>query len=253
MKTLVIAGGTDGIGRALALACLERGDTVVVVGRGEERAKELLARRGVGARVFFLKADLRLLAESRRVVEEVKERFPVVDALVLCARCHRSARVETAEGIEENLALLYLSRYLLSHGLVESLVRAERPVIVNVAGSRVPLEAVRWDDLGLARDYHGGVALGQGGTLNELLGVAFAETYGAGRIRYVLIAPADIRSGSEEGVGETPASILAVVDDPPADPLSAFVEGRRTGVADSPADRRAAARLRELTRGLLTG
>lgn len=36
MKTLVITGGTDGMGKAIAGTYLDRGDTVVIVGRDRE-------------------------------------------------------------------------------------------------------------------------------------------------------------------------------------------------------------------------
>lgn len=50
MKTLVIAGGTDGIGGALAEYALKRGDTVVVIGRNPEKGGRFLgSARAAGA------------------------------------------------------------------------------------------------------------------------------------------------------------------------------------------------------------
>lgn len=272
MKTVVIAGGTDGIGKALAATRLSRGDTVLVIGRDEAKGKAFLdSAEALGARprAFFLRADLALLSENDRVVEAVRAQFPALDALVFCARHYRTQRAETAEGLEENFALFYLSRYVLGHGLVDALTSAERPVVVNVAGPGASLGVVRWSDLELRRGYHGGAALGQGGKLNDLLGVAFAERYGDRGVSYVLIHPG-VTATSFSGVydDETLKQITAMqsyakpveaalppiqaaIDAPPAQPLSAFVEGRRIGVEDDSFDRGAARRLETATERIL--
>jgi NAD(P)-dependent dehydrogenase (short-subunit alcohol dehydrogenase family) len=49
MKTAMITGGTDGIGRALATALLEQGHTVLVVGRDETKAATSSTPRGRAA------------------------------------------------------------------------------------------------------------------------------------------------------------------------------------------------------------
>ncbi|MFE3906900.1 SDR family NAD(P)-dependent oxidoreductase [Streptomyces sp. NPDC059153] len=79
MTTIVITGGTDGMGRALARTYLDRGDTVVIVGRDPAKAATL-------PQAHFIPADLSLVAENRRVTEEINDRYPAVHALVLCAR-----------------------------------------------------------------------------------------------------------------------------------------------------------------------
>ncbi|MER6118655.1 SDR family NAD(P)-dependent oxidoreductase [Streptomyces sp. NPDC001743] len=274
MNTLVIAGGTDGIGKALAELYLGRGDTVVVVGRNAGKGRLFLdAARAAGAagRAFFVTADLSLLAETSRAADEIRAAFPVVDALVFCARHYRSRRTETAEGYEENFALFYLSRHLLGQALAEPLARAQHPVVVNVAGPGAGLELVQWDDLQLSRHYHGGAALGQGGKLNDLLGVSYAQQYGPAGIRYVLIHPGVTATGfsGEYDAGTLPhirsmrehakpveaalPPIVDAIDKPPAEALSAFVEGRRIPVDTRGFDPAAARRLRELTDLLLAG
>ncbi|MEV5665007.1 SDR family NAD(P)-dependent oxidoreductase [Streptomyces flaveolus] len=274
MKTLVIAGGTDGIGKALAERHLARGDTVFVIGRNPAKGRAYLERaerHGAADRARFVTADLSLLAQTSTAVDEITREASSVDALVLCARHYQYRRTVTAEGYEENFALFYLSRYLLGHGLVESLRKAERPVVVNVAGPGAGLGVVRWDDLQLRHGYHGGAALGQGGKLNDLLGVAFAERYGATTgIRYVLIHPGvtatgfsgvydaetleHIRSMQQHAkpVSAALPPIVAALDDPPADPLTAFVEGQRIRVDTHGFDRAAAGRLASTTEQLLT-
>ncbi|MFG2376888.1 SDR family NAD(P)-dependent oxidoreductase [Streptomyces sp. NPDC048504] len=272
MKTVVITGGNDGIGRGLALTRLERGDKVVVIGRSEEKGKGLLAaaeERGAGDRAFFIAADLSLVAENRRVLDEIKASFPVVDALVLCARFFRSDRFQTADGYENTFALEYLSRYLLSHGLTETLEKSEAPVIVNVAGPGIQKPGIRWQDLQSERGYNGVGAQMQAGTANDLLGVAYAAEH-TGRTRYVLINPGstatsiagqydamtkahvDALKRMGKPVAQAVAPIDAVIDAPPVEPLSAYVEGERIRV-DHPAlfDKDAAARLATVTEELL--
>ncbi|MER7006169.1 SDR family NAD(P)-dependent oxidoreductase [Dactylosporangium sp. NPDC000555] len=264
MKTVVVAGGTDGIGRALVEERLGRGDRVVVIGRDPAKGHELF-----GGRVEFVTADLSLVGETMKAVDAVAAGNPVVDALVLCARHYRSERTETAEGIEENFALLYLSRYLLGHGLAPAMARAPRPVVVNVAGPGGGLHLVRWHDLELRRDYHGGAALGQGGKLNDLLGVAFVQRYPG--IRYVLVHPGATATGFSgtydpatrahveaiRATAKPPSAalppILAAIDDPPGEALSAIVEGRRIAVDGPDFDAGAAARLWSITKERLDG
>ncbi|MEV4222159.1 SDR family NAD(P)-dependent oxidoreductase [Nonomuraea sp. NPDC049725] len=259
-KTIVISGGTDGMGRALAAAYLERGDTVVVIGRDAAKAAAL-----PGAHVIA--ADLSLVSENRRVLEEINARHPAVDALVLCARYFRSTRFVTAEGIEGVFALEYLSRFILSHGLT---ARAAAPrVIVNVSGPGVPIGRIHWDDLMLERGYDGMAAQMQAGRANDLLAVAYAARHATGGTRYVLINPGPVassfageydpplaaqvaalkRHGRPVGDGIQP--IVARVDAPPAAPVTAFARFDPISL-DGPAfDPHAAARLHDLTRRLL--
>jgi NAD(P)-dependent dehydrogenase (short-subunit alcohol dehydrogenase family) len=271
-KTIVVCGGTDGIGKALANDRLERGDNVTVVGRSAAKGAAFLRAadaRGAGSRARFIQGNLSLVTENERVVRALQEQTPVIDALILCARFYRSERTETAEGLEENFALFYLSRYLLCHGLVDTLASADRPVVVNVAGPGADLDLVRWDDLQLRHGYHGGAALGQGGKLNDLLGVRFAARHGNLGIAHVLIHPGVTATGftgeydeetrrhiqalrrQAKPVQAALPPILAAIDTPPAEPLSAFVEGRRIDVTDRSFAPAAAARLERTTEQIL--
>lgn len=273
MKNIVISGGTDGIGKALALHYLNRGDNVIVIGRNTKKGTVFLDAAieiDAGTRTSFIPADLSLINENKKVIEEIKTKFSKVDVIVLCARHYRTIRFETAEGFEENFALFYLSRFLLSHGMVESLEKADNPVIMNVAGPGADMSVMHWDDLELKQGYNGGIALAQGGKLNDLLGVDFAYRHNAGRTRYVLFNPGMTSTGFSGEYDEQTAThitamkkfgkpveksivpIIDLMDSPPAEPLSAFVEGKRISVEHKYFDKDSATRLYEITQELLS-
>ncbi|MCC2280442.1 SDR family NAD(P)-dependent oxidoreductase [Streptomyces sp. ET3-23] len=273
MKHFVVQGGTDGMGRAIALACLKRGDAVVVIGRDQQKGESFLAAAAESAaaeRASFIRADLGLISENERVVQWIADNLPAVDGLVLCARHYLTQRRETVEGREATFALFYLSRYLLCHGLRHLLEEAAEPVIMNVAGPGSAMGEINWQDLEFTRNYHGLAAQMQGGRANDLLGVAFADKYGSGRTRYVLFNPGSVSTSFSgeydagtkrhiEAMKRTAkpveAGIAPIVDKlyaPPADALSAFMEGRRLSLEDSSFDLRDARRLDERTRQLLS-
>jgi PPOX class probable F420-dependent enzyme len=237
-------GGTDGMGRAVALDRLRRGDDVVIVGRNAAKGAaflDLAARTGGAERAHFVRADLSLVADTTAAIEQVRSLVPVIDALVLCARHYRSTRAVTAEGVESNFGLFYLSRFVTSYGLADLLDAAEEPVIVNVAGPGATTEKIRWHDLEFEQNYHGTAAMMHGGPLNDLLGVGFADDPPSRKIRYALLNPGTVSTSfsgeydmetaaqidairaAARPVEEGIAPILSLLDRPPAEPISAWV------------------------------
>ncbi|MFI2232592.1 SDR family NAD(P)-dependent oxidoreductase [Nocardia testacea] len=269
-RTILISGGTDGMGRAIALERLARGDRVVAIGSSPAKGEQLAAAAGADAdRLHFLRADLSSVTEVERVVGEIGATYDAVDALLLFANRTSRTRVQTAEGFEHTFALYYLSRYLLSHRLVPLLARGARPVIVNIAGVGVQKGAVQWDDPHLTRGYSVVGAQLQAGRANDLLGVSFAEEYGD-KIKVVLYHPGFTKSGDLSPLGfltRTAIRSLAAVaarpvresvrplhdfiDNPPAEPLTAVDRGRTLDLSLPSLDPGNARRLARLTADLL--
>ncbi|MGP4113353.1 SDR family NAD(P)-dependent oxidoreductase [Streptomyces sp. 4N509B] len=267
-KTVVISGGTDGMGRETALRRLAHGDHVTVIGSNPAKGKALLAEVD-NPRLRFVRADLSSIAEVERVVAAIAERHEAIDALALFANRVRPRRQETVDGLEHTFALYYLSRYLLSHRLVPLLDAAPAPVVVNVAGVGTTAGRIHWDDPQLTRRYGQVRAQLQAGRANDLLGVAFAGRAST-RARYVLYHPGFTRSGADahssplirgsirllarlfaRPVAEAVRPIVDWIDHPPPEPLTAVDRGSRLDLSLRTLDPDDAARLATYTEGLL--
>jgi 3-oxoacyl-[acyl-carrier protein] reductase len=83
-RTVIVTGGTKGIGKAIARTFVEAGAKVAVVGRdaaaGAQAVRDLEA---AGGNVAFLQADVSRAHDTERMVAETVERFGGLD--VLCA------------------------------------------------------------------------------------------------------------------------------------------------------------------------
>ncbi|MDF5754266.1 SDR family NAD(P)-dependent oxidoreductase [Spongiactinospora sp. TRM90649] len=270
VRHVVISGGTDGMGRATALARLARGDRVTVIGSGEAKGRALLAQAG-GRRdlLRFVRADLSSIAEVERVVELITAEHDTVDALALFANRVTHKRRETADGLEYTFALYYLSRHLLGAGLGPLLDAAPSPVIVNVAGVGNTAGRIHWDDPQLLRGYGAVRAQLQAGRANDLLGVASSRAE-RGRARYVLYHPGFTRSGTgahpnplvrgslkvlaalaARPVADAVRPIVEWIDHPPEAALTAIDRGRTVEPSLRTLDPGDAARLAEYTEELL--
>lgn len=111
-KRVVIIGGTGGIGRALSRELAARGAHVTVVGR--------TFRDGGQAGIDFLQADLSLMREASRIAALLPAE--TLDLLVFTTGIFAAPqREETAEGIERDLAISYLSRRTILEGVAPRL------------------------------------------------------------------------------------------------------------------------------------
>jgi NAD(P)-dependent dehydrogenase (short-subunit alcohol dehydrogenase family) len=101
---VAIVGGTGGIGRAISRFLASHGASVLVVG-------QTFRDSGVPG-IDFVQADLSLMREAQRVGASLPAE--TLDLVVLTTGIFAApTRQETAEGIEKDMAVSYLSRLVL--------------------------------------------------------------------------------------------------------------------------------------------
>jgi retinol dehydrogenase-14 len=134
-KTILITGGTNGIGRAAAIQLAALGHTLVIVGRNREKciATTETIRQQTGGKVSWLMADLTSQSQVRRLAEEFKQRFQRLDVLINNAGAVYIRRTETVDGLEMSWAINYFQAFLLTHLLLD-LLKASAPArIINLS------------------------------------------------------------------------------------------------------------------------
>lgn len=180
-KTALVTGGTDGIGKEIARGLARQGVRLIVVGRNGEkgaRAEQDLRLSTNNPDVDFLRADLGLMSEVKRLANEVVERWPSLNYLVHDAGVVLGRRELTAEGIESNFAINYLSRFVLTRQLLPLLAATGRPDavarIVVVSGA-AQHGKVHFDDVNLTANFATLRAILQSCRANDLFTVELAR------------------------------------------------------------------------------
>ncbi len=82
-KVCIVTGGTSGIGRATAVRMAAEGGKVLIVGRNEDEANEVIAEiTGKGGEAQFAKTELENLGEIEAAVNQAVKAWGKVDVLV---------------------------------------------------------------------------------------------------------------------------------------------------------------------------
>jgi len=157
-KTVLITGGTGGIGKATALALAKLGAQVVIVGRSSDRgiaAVREIQQQSDGPMPHFLRTDLSSQAEVRHLADEVEDRYSQVHVLVNNVAGVYRHRQETVDGVEMTFALGHLAPFLLTHLLLPTLQASAPARIVNVTSDGHSMAKLDFDDLQAQRFYRG--------------------------------------------------------------------------------------------------
>ena len=133
-RTVFIPGSTSGIGRALAVALHERGNTVILGGRRRDRLDELTAAHPGLDAVVIDTADPESI---RKAVAEVLDRHPDLDVLIAMAGIMKAEDWRTPEGFlssaEDVLTTNLLGPIRLIAALVEHLRGRPQAAILTVS------------------------------------------------------------------------------------------------------------------------
>lgn len=177
----MVTGGTDGIGKEIALGLARARHEVIIVGhdtrKGYQAALEIRQASG-NRRVEFLPADLSLMSETEGLAETVTHRFSELHYLVNNAGIVPGQRHLTSEGIETSFALNYLSRFVLIRKLLPLLISsgrrgaAARIILISGAATK---GGVHFDDVNLTRNFGMLRAVGQFCRANDLFTIELAR------------------------------------------------------------------------------
>lgn len=168
-RTMVVTGGTAGIGRETVLRLVERGADVLFVGRSQQKADLVCdAAARLGGIATFVAGDLSSQADLRRVAAEIRARLPKLDVLVNNAGALFTRRAVSVDGIEMTFALNHLNYFLLTRELMPLLQATREARIVNVASMAHRNAVVDFDDLQGERRWGPWKAYGQSKLCNIL-------------------------------------------------------------------------------------
>src|SRR5580658_10376359 len=117
-KTVVITGGTSGIGQVAAETLAGMGARIVLVARDKARGDATMARlraKGPTAEHAIHYADLSRISEMKRVGREIAASEPRIDVLINNAGALFNGREETEDGLELTFATNHVAYFVLTH------------------------------------------------------------------------------------------------------------------------------------------
>jgi retinol dehydrogenase 14 len=168
-KTVLVTGGTGGIGRATASGLARMGAHVVIVGRSRERGEAALRElRAEGGKVDLLFADLSSQQSICQLAEEFTAKYTRLDVLVNNVGGLYMKRWETEDGIEATFAMNFLNVFLLTDLLLPLLKRSAPSRIINVNSSAHRFGQINLDDLQAKTQYKGMIAYANTKFMNVL-------------------------------------------------------------------------------------
>jgi retinol dehydrogenase 14 len=196
-KTVLITGGTGGIGKATALGLATLGAHVAVTGRDPQRTEDAVReiRAAGGGPVDAFIADLSAQSEVRRVAGEVLGRMPRIDVLVNNVGGYWNTRHLTADGLERTFALNHLAPFLLTNLLLDRLKDGAPARVVIVASNAHKLGRIDFDDLQGEGSYSGARAYNQSKLANVLFSYELARRLEGFAVTSNALHPGVVRTG----------------------------------------------------------
>ncbi len=155
-KTVVITGGTSGIGEITVEQLAQMGARIVLIARDKSRGEATLARlheRAPGLAHTVHYADLRRIPEMKRVAAQIAESEPRIDILINNAGAMFGSRQLTEDGLEYTFALNHMAYFVVTEGLRERLQASAPARVINTSSGAHRGARLDFDDLQLVKDF----------------------------------------------------------------------------------------------------
>ncbi len=170
-KTVVVTGGTSGIGEVAAIDLAKQGARIVLIARDAGRGDVTLAKlkaANPAARHTIHFGDLSSIADMKRVAEAVAAAEPRIDVLVNNAGAVFLSRQESVDGLEMTFATNHMAYFVITNILLDRLKAAGNARIVSTASDAHKAGKLDFGDLQLRSKYRTVTAYGNSKLCNIL-------------------------------------------------------------------------------------
>jgi NAD(P)-dependent dehydrogenase (short-subunit alcohol dehydrogenase family) len=168
-KTIVITGGTSGIGEVAAVELARQGARIVLIARDSARAEATLAKlRKAGAGVAHAAhlAELSRLSEMKRIAGVIATAETEIDVLINNAGALFNTRQVTEDDLEMTFATNHMAYFVVTNLLLPNLKSGAR--IVSTASDAHKGARLDFDDLQAEKRYSGFSVYGRSKLCNIL-------------------------------------------------------------------------------------
>lgn len=176
-RTVVITGGTGGIGYQSALGIAKTGARVIITGRNRERGEEARQRiieEAGNADVELVIGDVSSIAGVDALAHKLLDKVERIDVLVNNAGYMGSEPRNSADGLEMHFAVNVLSPRRLTLALLPALKAANKARVLNITGGDKPA-AVDADNLQAEKGFKGLMTYTHSKSVQEAMSMALAK------------------------------------------------------------------------------
>jgi retinol dehydrogenase 12 len=155
-KTVVVTGGTSGIGEVAALNLAGQGARIVLIARDPARGEATLAKlreANPAAQHTAHYGDLSVIADMKRVAAAVAASETRIDVLINNAGAVFLARKVSADGLEMTFATNHMAYFVVTNILLDRLKATPGARIVSTASDAHKSGKLDFDDLQSEKSY----------------------------------------------------------------------------------------------------
>lgn len=149
MKTILITGSTDGIGKLVAIKLAKEGYEIIVHGRNANKVANTISEikeQSENDTISGFVSDLSDFKSIEKMALEISEKFSKIDVLINNAGVFITNVLSTnKDGLDLRFAVNYFAPYILTNGLLPILKNSSAPRVINLssaAQTNVSIEAL---------------------------------------------------------------------------------------------------------------
>lgn len=201
-KTIIVTGGTAGIGQQTAIALARLGARVVVTGRDKERGVagvHTIQRESGSSDVHLVLGDLTRRADILGLAGDLQQQFPRIDVLINNAGTFPTAPQKTDDGFELGFAVNVAAPYLLTKTLLAALEAAKPARVVNLTGGMLK-KALDVGNLQAEKGFEGVATYNHSKRASDAMSLALARELAPRGVFVNIVYPGQAATGMTRSV-----------------------------------------------------